>query len=275
MASWCSLAIVCREWNYVLAKVDQRKLRLHSSRVDKFEDIILQHSKGLRYIWLSIELPRYGCKTCDKYNYNSAGGTIFRRTATSLFSALQRRKPSTDDEGGLTLELSVFCPSDWEHWFKHFHFHNDADEDDPGPEPGRLKANWHDPYHGWDHGQLAQEPPESAIRRIFSHVNPYFPLLKEVLPQVHVVTKLVLRRQMRRTLDGYSIGVLLRALCCLEHLVLEPWRPWEVDYRSVHDTGTFLSQVFVPFHIPLRVLFIVATSIREVLTIQLMQAFTR
>ena len=245
-ASWFSLAIVCREWNFVLARIRYRKLRLQSSCVDNFRDIIDQHSKSVRHIWLDIELPRYGCRICNHYSHNSAGGSIFRRTTTKLFSALQHWEPSTTAEGGVTLELNVFCPSDWEHWFKHFHFDDDGDEEYPGPEPGRLTPTWHDPDHGWDHGQLVQEPSAYAIQRIFSAINPYFPRFKETLPQVHAVTKLVLRRQMHRKLDGYSIEALLGALSCLEHLILEPWRPWKMNKRFSFDSGMLLLKPIPP-----------------------------
>lgn len=193
---------------------------------------------------LDIELPRYSCKICNTFPGQSAGGTIFRKATTELFPALRNWKVPGASESGLTLELNVFCPSVWEHWFKHFHFVDDADENGPGPVPGCPTPTWHDPYHGWYHDQLILEPSGAAIRRIFADINPDFPRFKAAFAPVPGVTKLVLRRQMRRKLDRYSIGALLGALCCLEDLVLEPWRPWggaAVWVRScVYQSSLFL-----------------------------------
>lgn len=75
---------------------------------------------------------------------------------------------------------------------------------------------WHDPRHGWVDGRQVEVPGKSAILRLFAPLS--FPQF-QFLEQVHSVTGLVKRRQLRRQISPQNLGHLLKNLPRLETLV--------------------------------------------------------
>lgn len=141
-------------------------------------------------------------------------------------SARQQHTANNSLPNGITLELNAYFPSDLEHWFKNFHFTSDADAniDD------NCKTD--DPRHGWINGQQVFSPPADAIPRLFSSIN--FSS-SEKIPSVSSITRLIIRRRLRRSLFPGSLDFLLGMLNAVEHLVYEPLRQWENRSTEMHD----------------------------------------
>ncbi|KAH6621456.1 hypothetical protein B0J18DRAFT_467035 [Chaetomium sp. MPI-SDFR-AT-0129] len=162
-------------------------------------------------------------------DYNSA---IVSKGILNLFSILSswdsRGQPRP--ECGLSLELNVHCPSDSKYWFKNCQFALDDGEDD-----GRKDdAIWHDPPHGWVKGQQVDAPPALAVLRLFENIRLQ---CVEGLPEVKSVTSLKIGRQLRRRFCLSDLEALLGKLSALEHLLLEPWRPWQNGASTMQDTA--------------------------------------
>ena len=69
-AGWASLASVCKEWQFVLAKANFCRLKLRPSCLDDFERLIVRQRHLVRHIQLEIDLPRYSCRDCNRYASN-------------------------------------------------------------------------------------------------------------------------------------------------------------------------------------------------------------
>ncbi|KAK4153544.1 hypothetical protein C8A00DRAFT_43548 [Chaetomidium leptoderma] len=235
-AGWASLASVCKEWQFVIAKENFRQLKLRPSCLDDFERLIVRQRHLIRHIQLEIELPRYSCQHCKRHASMRSidqENLFISRGIWKLFqilgtweSARHRHTAHNGLTNGLTLELNAYSPSDTEHWFKNYHFTSDAD----GNNDDNRKSD--DPVHGWINGQQVVTPPATAIPRLFSMIN--LPFGKEV-PQIGSITRLIIRRQLRRSFHPISLFCILRKLDALEHLVYEPWRQWENGLREMQD----------------------------------------
>ncbi len=93
---------------------------------------------------------------------------------------------------------------------------------------------YHDLQHGWMHGQQLKPPPVSAMLRLFRPIQLVF---HEMLPRVKAVTCIIIRRQLRRCISSFGLGLLLGAFDRLERISYEPGAPYEAD-REFHDRGT-------------------------------------
>ncbi|KAH6838652.1 hypothetical protein B0I37DRAFT_242410 [Chaetomium sp. MPI-CAGE-AT-0009] len=229
---WASLASVCKEWQFVIARENFHQLKLRPSCLVDFERLIVLQRHLIRYIQLEIELPRYSCRQCKT---NPSMRTIDQESLSvsrgiwkllRILSTWERHTATNGVLNGITLELSAYSPSDREHWFKNYHFTSDADGDNDD------NCKWDDPVHGWINGQQVVPPPATAIPRLFSMIHLAF---QEDIPQVGIITRLTIRRRLRRSFDPGSLLYLLKKLNSVEHLVYEPWRQWENRLREMHD----------------------------------------
>lgn len=145
---------------------------------------------------------------------------------------------SSDD--GLSLELSAQSPSDSEHWFKTSYLGADGENrnDGTGVYGKKAACTIHDPKHEWVDGRQVAVPDGYAMLRLFEKIDLRF---KEELPEVHAVTKLVLRRQCRRRFVPRALWALLDKLPRLKHIVYEPWRVLDRTVQELqYDTGNGL-----------------------------------
>jgi hypothetical protein len=78
-------------------------------------------------------------------------------------------------------------------------------------------------------------PPKRAVFRLHEEVdlNPK----KTVLPEVHAVTRFLIRRQCRRRFSPRSISLLMDKLPRLESLIYEPWRSPTRLEQEKYDNG--------------------------------------
>lgn len=193
-------------------------------------------------IRLNIELPRYSCRSCrfpTSELRSSRHSAIFRSATQKLFTGLSAWKPT----GCLALELSTFSPSDPEHWFKKYCIGLDVQPDGES-EQQEDPAGWHDPKHGWVDGRQVESLSASGLSALFE---PLCYSLPESLPEVHAVTRLVIRRECRRQIIPSVLRLLLQKLPRLQTIVYEPWRG---TFKSACDRE-FASMVLdaLPSHV--------------------------
>ncbi|RSM05975.1 hypothetical protein CDV31_009308 [Fusarium ambrosium] len=218
-------AAVCKKWQEIIEPRMFRQLKLRSTRIEGLGTMITDRTRPLvQYIWLHVELPQYTCLICNRRESQSAwirNNRLIRGALLKLFAVL-----STWDStaGGLTLELSVNSPSDTQHYFKNYCFGD-----------GRHEArNWGGSDHGWNNGTRTRSPRSSAIGRLFEPIDL---ISRQRMLRVDAVTRLVIRRHLRRRLPGSSLRTLLDKLPRLECLLFEPWREWVPSLQSLLDRG--------------------------------------
>ncbi|KAK4150191.1 hypothetical protein C8A00DRAFT_46347 [Chaetomidium leptoderma] len=228
---WASSASVCKEWQFFIEKRNFHQLRLQVSCLDGFERLIIRQRELVQHIWLDIELQKYTCRRCqetESESWTRRNNSMIRNGVWKLFRILSTWKPGN----GLALELHAHSPSDSDHWFKNHYFASDDEGNEDETSIHETDRNWHDPRHGWIHGQQVTAPPPSAILALFESIDLRF---QEELPQVDRVTCLIIRRQLRRWIDPNSLLLILDKLSCLEQLTYEPWRQWRSGWRVLND----------------------------------------
>lgn len=215
---------VCNEWRDFVAKKIFRHLNLRASNLHQLNRRTSRHRRFVKHICLRIVLPDYDCRSC---RWDESGMYLIRNEEVAedaiyhLFDVLSQWAPADE----LTLELSVSCPSDSRHWFKHLRF----DSEDTDPSYGKeIHSNRYryarkntDHYHGWVDGHQVRDPPVQAVRRLFSGLNPRF---EEGLPEVSAVTRFMIRRQSLRPWCPSSLQVMLAKLPRVVEMVHERWR---------------------------------------------------
>ncbi|KAE8325960.1 hypothetical protein BDV39DRAFT_206347 [Aspergillus sergii] len=237
-------ATVCKEWQAAIEKKTFCRLKLQPSCLHDFESLVPRRRGVVKHIWLNIQLRSYSCRSCqdlESCSWTSSNNRIIRRAITKLFSIL-----STWDlvDDGLSLELSAQSPSDSKHWFKNSYFGVDGDDrnDGTGIYGKKSACTIHDPKHGWVDGRQLAVPDGYAVLRLFEKIDLRF---KEELPEVHAVTKLVLRRHCRRRFVPRTLWALLGKLPRLKNIVYEPWRVldrtiqdlhYDTDYKNMIET---------------------------------------
>ena len=241
-------AAVSKEWQAFFEKIIYRSLVLQTTCLDAFDKITRhrQNLKGLvEHIRLCIELKgTYDCTSCLDFAEPLRGIADYEtvpKTFTKLFLILStwQKHEVALFYGGLTLDLSMYSPSDSQHAFSgDFHLGPDLFETE---DTRRQKLSVHDLYHGWNQGQRSARPPMAAISKLLSFVCSDFQ--KGILPSVKVVRSLVLRRQTRHTFSPRSFQQVLESLPDLECIIYEPWRdffrfPWK-DMPYLRDSGKF------------------------------------
>ncbi|KAK7935126.1 hypothetical protein PG985_000621 [Apiospora marii] len=228
---WASLASVCREWQYVLEKANFRKVKLGVPCLNDFERIATpQKREIIQHICFDIELPRYKPKCCSRRRSPPEIVDYFvTRGIHALFSILHTWAPGN----ALALELNVYSPSDCEHWFKNIHLSSDDTEQDEDALPD-AGSRFHDPKHGWVHGQQIKPPPSTAMEQLFQPIKLCYKLAPRY-PRVKAVTSFIIRRQLRRCLTPVSVGRLLRAFSRLEQITYEPWVAYGGDVARYID----------------------------------------
>jgi hypothetical protein len=217
-------ASVCREWQRVIERHNFHSLKITSSSLAQFSIMATRNLKLIKYIWYCIKLQEYDCTQCfwsESLGDIYANRKILGNGLRDIFVALRRRPL----KGELTLDISVYSPSDSLHYFKDISF-----EPANGLPPTQLRTikkilATHDPEHGWNHGYMTVLPSDEALDRLFSDFD--FPdNFWRTVPRVPAVTILLLRRQNRRRWDCVQLIPLFRRLPNLQEICYEPWRQW-------------------------------------------------
>ncbi|KAL2393321.1 hypothetical protein ABEF93_003238 [Exophiala dermatitidis] len=217
----CSqLAPVSREWQSVIEPVN-------------FAEISLT----IRYIWFRVELKQYDCSQCantdpDRWGLDNIDNQFIADAFESLFTTLSTWEP----RGDLVLDISVYSPSDNQHWFKHLTFCSDTDLGEFSSPCGheQARALIDDPAHGWVAGQQVLAPKKFAIEQTFDEIMGEGPFDNEEpemqwwrrLPFVPVVGIVLLRQQTRRRWKPVALANMLSRFPNMKELCYEPWMEW-------------------------------------------------
>jgi hypothetical protein len=239
---------VSREWQAELERYNFARIKLTPSRLVDFGSMVHRNRALVRYIWFCLELDEYDCTNCapsyetysdfDEYSEaisisDTANGPI-TTAFQSLFSTLSTWEP----RGDLTLDVSIYSPSDSEHWFKYLTFVPDtlsaAMPVGGGMEPTIPSKVHHDPQHGWIAGFRHSAPPQPAVHKILHDIMGEGPFDSEQLerqwwdqlPLVPAVTGLLFRQQNRRRWKPCSLAHMFARFPKLKEVHYEPWREW-------------------------------------------------
>lgn len=190
------------------------------------------------YIWFCLELDNYDCTKCaptknceEAFSISDTDHCPITTAFQILFSTLSTWKLN----GDLILDISIYSPSDSEHWFKYLTFMPDT-LDSGGTKQVILDKASHDPQHGWVAGFQHSAPSSAAIRKVFHSVMDEGPFDSEQLeiqwwdqlPSVPAVTSLLLRQQNRRRWKPDSLAHMFARFPRLQEVHYEPWREWDV-----------------------------------------------
>ena len=218
-------ATVCLEWQTAIEQLNFRSLSLTAQDVPTLNNIMAKRNLSLiKYIWYSIELQSYDCSDCNHHEYeeeHEAAAVAIKDGIRTMLQALSKRSHSRD----MTLDLSIYSPSDAEHYFKYIRF-------EPSNALSRNRIRGQASHHVPVHSTMRSL---DAVLRIFTLF-----ILTDLdasghetsesgeefwasIPQVSCVTRLLLRRQTRRRWDPIAISRLLAHFPNLEDLVIEPW----------------------------------------------------
>ncbi|KAH6996280.1 hypothetical protein BKA56DRAFT_627863 [Ilyonectria sp. MPI-CAGE-AT-0026] len=229
-----SCAAVCSEWKAFIEPQNFYRLELQVPCLEQLGHMTTRTAGLVRQIRLNIELPRYSCRSCqwpESRSRKSQHSSIFRAAIQKLFTVLSAWKP-TDR---FVLEFNTFSPSDSEHWFKNYCIGLNAQTDGESEQQRQQKeapARCHDPKHGWIHGRQVESPSADTMSRLFA---PICLSLPESIPEVHAVTRLVIRRECRRQIIPPVLRLLLQKLPRLQTMVYEPWRACRRTWKIACD----------------------------------------
>lgn len=139
----------------------------------------------------------------------------------------------------MVLDISIYSPSDSQHWFKYLTFMPDTPPNMPVGGGISLEQTvsdkvYHDPQHGWVDDLQHSAPPESALSKVFYEIMDEGPFDSEELElqrwdqlaSVPAVTTLLLRQQNRRRWKPRALAHLFACFPRLQEVNYEPWREW-------------------------------------------------
>ena len=173
---------------------------------------------------------------------SNAENTLITTAFQDLFSTLSVWEP----DSSLLLDISVYSPSDSEHWFKYLTFEPDVASDMCGRDQHAkqsmlVKATDH--HHGWIAGSRNSIPSCDAIDRVFAEIMGEGPFDDEEqegqwwqqLPLVPAVTGVLLRQQTRRRWKPAALAHMFARLPGLQEIHYEPWREWGDIHQRLTD----------------------------------------
>ncbi|KAH0594705.1 hypothetical protein MHUMG1_07539 [Metarhizium humberi] len=235
----CSqLATVSRDWHSIIEPLNFAEISLTVPRLADLDSqaILFQKRSQIRYVWFRVELTQYDCTQCDTtyLSFRRLDNDFIADAFDTLFTTLSAWEP----RGDLILDISVYSPSDNQHWFKHLSFRSDSSLDErPSPrghEQDTTPIN--DPAHGWVAGRQVVTPSWRAIEQTFEEImieGPFDDDQLEMhwwrsLPLVPVVGVVLLRQQTRRRWKPVALANMLTRFPNMKELCYEPWREWDI-----------------------------------------------
>ncbi|KAH8131336.1 hypothetical protein LI328DRAFT_158837 [Trichoderma asperelloides] len=241
-----NFATVSRAWQGKIEQHTFARIRLTESGLAEFDAMTSRNRSLVRYLWLCLELERYDCTTCaheaEVLTTSPREYTLIMTAIHNLFSVLSTWEPSSN----LSLDITVYSPSDPEHWFPHLTFEPDTpwSTSDPGQEveqTGLVRAA--DDPHDWVTSPLGLISPDYALLKVFGDIMTLGPFDNDKqedewwqrLPLVPAVTSVLLRQQNRRHWKPRTLSQMLARLPRLRELHYEPWREWTDEEQESRD----------------------------------------
>lgn len=245
----CSLAAtVCQEWLSILEPLNFSEISLTVPRlIDPGSlSILSRKRRQIRYIWFRVELKQYDCSECgdrdpDRWGLDNIDNQLIVDAFEKLFATLSTWEPRP--RGNLMLDISVYSPSDNQHWFKYLSVCSDT-HDGECSSPHRKErgtALIDDPVHGWVAGKQVSAPEEMAIDKTFEEIMGEGPFEDEEpemewwrsLPLVPAVGVVLFRQQTRRRWKPVALSNMLTRFPNMRELCYEPWREWtEIEWQT-------------------------------------------
>lgn len=261
------LATVSREWQQEFERHNLARIKLTPSRLPEF-DLMTRRNRGLiRYLWLCLELDDYDC---TKAGCAHPRGQVLRSgdweerllvedTAhgpiTTLFEELFSVLSTWDPSNDLTLDISIYPPSDAKHWFNYPTFEPDTPFNVPRNgdfnPPASLHNFYDDPERGSVAGSQEFSPPRNTLEQMFYFNMTNGPLETKLLQQqwwgqlqlVPAITSILLRQQNRRRWHPRSLAYMFARFPRLQEIIYEPWR--ERDFENEWtDPGEIIAHPF-------------------------------
>lgn len=225
-----SYAAVNREWQAFFEGHNFGKFILGNEDPGTFGKIVSrsQRKRLVRWIWLRVELPEYGCDVCAERETDEewkVNEVRFTQAVQDLFSVLAKFSAG---HPGITLELSAHSPSDAEHYCQELkNTINDtmwalSERHDPIPD---------DEAHGW-RGNRRRPLDFRAYVRVSGNpkglgldLKTTGELPRHMLPKVKAVDQIVVGLQFLRHLSiGLSLSPIIYRLPRLRTLHYEGWQ---------------------------------------------------
>ncbi|KAF4963614.1 hypothetical protein FSARC_8399 [Fusarium sarcochroum] len=222
----CSqLATVSQAWQSIIEPLNFAEISLTVPRLADLNSqaILFRKRNQIRYIWFRVELKQYDCKQCANTDRDLWGlDNIDNQSIVDAFESLFTTLSTWEPRGDLVLDISIYSPSDNQHWFKYLSFCSDTNLGEwpsrHGHEHGTALMN--DPAHGWVAGQRVLIPDQLAIEVVFDEIMGEGPFDDEEpemqwwrgLPFVPVVGVVLLRQQTRRRWKPVALANMLTRL---------------------------------------------------------------
>ncbi|KAK3378851.1 hypothetical protein B0T24DRAFT_610159 [Lasiosphaeria ovina] len=235
------LATVSREWQAELERYNFARIKLTPSRLADFSSVVHRNRALVGYIWFCLELDDYDCTKCapswesldefaEAVNISDTDKCPITASFQNLFSILSTWDPKSD----LILDISIYSPSDSEHWFKYLTFLPDT------PSQTISTKAHNDAQHSWVAGSRHAAPPHEAFAKVFHVVMGEGPFDSDdsefewwdQLPSVPAVTSLLLRQQNRRRWKPNALAHMFTRFPRLQEVHYEPWREWDQLQRQ-------------------------------------------
>ncbi|KAH7165780.1 hypothetical protein EDB81DRAFT_780390 [Dactylonectria macrodidyma] len=251
----CSLlATVSRIWQSVIEPLNFAEISLTVPRLADLNSqaILFRKRSQIRYIWFRAELKQCDCRQCantdrDCWGLDNIDNQFIADAFESLFTTLSAWEP----RGDLVLDISVYSPSDNQHWFKYLSFCSDTNLGECPSRRGHKQGTTliNDPAHGWVAGQQVLAPGQFAIEQTFDEIMGEGPFDDEEpemqwwrgLPFVPVVGVVLLRQQTRRRWKPVALANMLTRFPNMKELCYEPWREWtEIETHTDKRNQTLI-----------------------------------
>lgn len=201
--TYMEYAVVSQEWQFYFEPQVFKRLIIDHTDIEELGRLISQSNKGhmLRWIWLRIQLPKYGCSKCRKKETEKEKETNERIFTVAIERLLGFLAKLGSQHPGIALKLSVHSPSDSEHYCKELgNTMNDTVWHHSKTHAPIRKPN--DRFHGWRGGRRL-DIPVGAHERIFGDAKGFRMNLENwgKVPKAAAVKELVIRFQFSRHLS--------------------------------------------------------------------------
>ncbi|KAF5589861.1 hypothetical protein FPANT_6194 [Fusarium pseudoanthophilum] len=229
-SSLACLAAVSRAWQTDVERYNFSRIRLTPSRLADFRSMI-RRNQGLC-------APRGGVLSTDEAIAAVTVSDTEHRSITTAFQGLLSVLSEWDQDSNVMLDISIYSPSDAQHWFPYLTFMPDSPSnrlEGSGLELTTINQSYHDPPHGWVTGFRQSAPHPAAVRKAFHYIveegefdddESEFQWWDQ-LPSVSSVTSILLRQQSRRRWEPRELTNMLARFPRLQEFHYEPWREWE------------------------------------------------
>lgn len=246
------LAVVSREWQAVVEPHSFARLRLTPSCLAEFPSRTHRNRHLVRHIWFCLELEKYDCGSRLKSTLmlSRTDDRILASGFQSLFSTLS----TWDPDSTILLDISVYSPSDLEHWMQYSSLRPDLSLDESSPGQGTEHALRPNANHYGDNWITGSEDCvcrlPSTLPKCFGMIGNENSLFDgeeqearwwQGLPLVPAVTGILLRQQTRRQWNPTTLAHIFSRLPRLHEIYYEPWRDTDPDAPMFLDEGQHLS----------------------------------